>query len=76
MDLEQAEEIVAIMEEEGLNAEVHEDYSGRGMYGSKCTGIVTDNVAAVAWAAGKTGMDWSDVPDRTDNMGKSDMIVY
>ena len=68
MDLEQAERIVAKMKMEGIDAEIYENYSGRGMYGDKCIGIVTDNVAAVGWAAGKAGLDWPDVPSRTDNM--------
>ncbi len=78
MDLEEAEAIVNELERACIEAVVREGYSGRGMGDRTCIGIVVeaDYVDAVHWAAGKIGMDYYDVPERTDQMGKSDMIVY
>jgi hypothetical protein len=69
--------------------EVYEGYSGRGMCGSRTTGLtagsISDLMKAVAWAAGGIVTDANDseeltnfvedLPTRQDNMGR-DIIVY
>ena len=76
LTLENARLIIEAVEEH-TNAEVsiHEDYSGRGMYGKTCVGIVSNDVGAVYWAAGKIGLDYADIPHRQDSMGL-DTILY
>jgi len=75
MTLEQAQEIVEFICGNGCKASVYEDYSGRGMYGETCTGIVTDEPTMVGYACGALGVDFDDVPSCTDNMGL-DTILY
>ena len=48
MDVKVAQKIVGILDNMGVEAEIYEDYSGRGMYGKTTTGIVCD--------AGKSAM--------------------
>lgn len=56
-----------------LNAdEVRDDYSGRGMYGKTCYGVVTKNPEAVLMEAGRAGLP---VP-RQDSMGLSTIIYW
>ena len=43
MDLELAKEIVNLMENFGEEAELYEDYSGKGMFGKTTAGVVVDN---------------------------------
>ena len=40
MDLELAETLVQVLEDEGIEAELRESYSGRGMYGRETAGVV------------------------------------
>ena len=76
MTEEQAEEIVELMHDDGYQAEVYRSYSGRGMFGDTCTGIVTDNPALIGYYAAKTGsMLAKDIPTRRDNMGLG-IIIY
>jgi len=76
MTLEQAEAIVELLESEtDATAEVQIGYSGRGMFGKTCVGIVTDDPTAVGWAAGRIGMGYDEIPSRRDSMGM-DTIVY
>jgi len=42
MDMELAEMIIEAMENNGLDAELRSDYSGRNMYSSSTHGIVAD----------------------------------
>jgi len=75
---EQADSIAEVLTEElDYEAEVREDYSGRGMYGATCVGIITDApLVLVGWAAGYVGItDVAYLPMCTDNMGLS-TIVY
>ena len=67
-----AEAIVDYLEDKGITAEVYQDYSGRGMYGTTTTAVVTKDPFDVARAMGALDIDDS---DRRDNMGM-DMIVY
>ncbi len=49
MNIEKAEAIVDKLNDKGIEARLHEGYSGRGMYGATTTGvIVADRTAAVA----------------------------
>jgi hypothetical protein len=71
----QAEKIVRALEEEGIDASIREDYSGRCMYGATCVAIVCDDPVAVGFAAGKARIPSKDRPKRQDNMGRS-MVLY
>ena len=42
MDLELAETLVQVLEDEGIEASLRESYSGRGMYGKETVGVVLD----------------------------------
>ena len=42
MDRKLAETLVQALEDEGIDAELREDYSGRGMYGKTTAGVVFD----------------------------------
>lgn len=69
MDIEKAEAIVDKLNDKGIDARLHEGYSGRGMFGATTAGvIVADRTAAVAVC-----------PDlatcRRDNLG-FDTILY
>lgn len=53
-----AQEACDILANEGHEATVYEDYSGRCMYGEKCVGIVTSvSGALVGWAITKAYFD-------------------
>ena len=56
---------------EYLGDGVRDDYSGRGMYGKTCYGIVTDDPLAVVEDAAAVGLRGA----RTDSMG-THTIVY
>lgn len=51
MNIEHARLIVAAAEETGIEAELREDYSGRGMYGRKTAGVVMSGMAFAQMAA-------------------------
>jgi len=58
MKRELAEAIVEALNESGFEAELYEDYSGRGMYGRTCTGVslegdIADALEAVISCADK-----------------------
>lgn len=71
----QAEKIVKVLEEDGIEASIRDDYSGRCMYGATCVAIVCDDPMAVGYAAGKARIPSKDRPKRQDNMGLS-MVLY
>jgi hypothetical protein len=84
MTEEQAHFIQDAMYSEGYDCEVRDDYSGRGMYGRSCHGVVVDSPDYILSAIVNhmKQMDTSEldeVPEvdsfRTDNMGMS-YIVY
>jgi hypothetical protein len=54
-----------------IGGRLREGYSGRGMFGKECLGIVCDDAIGCIEAAGAKGITGA----KTDNMGKS-MIVY
>jgi hypothetical protein len=61
----------------GYESEVDECYSGRGMYGKSCVGIITDASGATVGAAVQLAATEQDVPDpmslvprRSDSMGR------
>ena len=72
MKLEHAKKIVDALRDEGYEAEVCEDYSGRGMYGEYTTGVVAGVATEVTWFMGKLDIDDC---RRVDSMGR-DCIVY
>lgn len=43
MDKELAEVLVQVLEDEGIEAEIRESYSGRGMFGKETTGVVIND---------------------------------
>jgi len=76
MTYEQAQEVCDILRDGYCNADVRENYSGRGMYGKTCIGIVYNGPLTLVGAACiEVGMDYGDIPTRTDSMGLS-TIVY
>lgn len=75
MTTEQANEIA---DNCSVSVEVHEGYSGRGMYGKEVTGLVVESVSdliAVGYAAAEAGIALEDLPRRYDSMARS-IIVY
>lgn len=48
------------------------DYSGRGMYGTECVGIVTGNPNEIIAMAGKRGIRGA----VTDSMGKGTIVYW
>lgn len=75
-------ELLDLMGRSGETGFVHENYSGRGMYGARCLGIVVGNMneAFKFFIIAGMVLDVDDVRElaenaRTDNMGY-DMIVY
>jgi hypothetical protein len=64
------EEIIADVAEE-VDGTVRYDYSGRGMYGKSCVGIVCGNKTECIEAAARKGLKGA----RTDAMGRH-AIVY
>tara|TARA_R100000664_G_C2734977_1_gene124625 strand:- start:590 stop:820 length:231 start_codon:yes stop_codon:yes gene_type:complete len=76
MTIEQANAIAEFLENEGAeDVTVHEDYSGRGMYGKTVAGISGANPVWVGWAAGQLGLREDDLPRNQDSLGY-DIIVY
>jgi hypothetical protein len=75
--VEAAQAAVERLEDEGYEASVYPDYSGRFMYGETCVGIVTSPGASLALGAAlaAVGVAAEDMPRRTDNMAL-DMIYY
>lgn len=72
MQLENAQKIVNALLNTGTDAELYEDYSGRGMFGAFTAGVVVKNAGSV-----EVIMHLLDIHDscRTDSMGL-DVIVY
>ena len=75
MKLKHAKSIVDLLNDNGGEAEVHEEYSGRGMYGTSTAGIYGSNPVWIGWAAGVLGLEEDDLPYRQDSLGL-DIIVY
>lgn len=73
MKLKNAEVIVEDLQERGFEADVHEGYSGRGMFGEETAGVDCDcDPIQVGISMGRLGIDDS---TRQDSMGKG-VIVY
>ena len=81
--------VVERLSEDGCEASVYEDYSGRFMYGSTTPAIVTDASPAVVGAAialevlhrcedpsDVEDRIWKLVPNRSDSMGLSQSVYY
>jgi hypothetical protein len=60
---------------ERFNCEYRERYSGRGMYGRNCVGVVCSNPLSLCMTLGKEGFDVDLIP-RTDNMGLSTIVYF
>jgi hypothetical protein len=88
MKIETAKAIVEAANVIGLEVQLREDYSGRGMYGSTTAGVIGDPgdiTACAAYAAFVQGEEGKDVENeemvedlrsmRSDSMGR-DMIYY
>jgi len=63
------EDAVEKLREDGIKAEIVDDYSGRGMFGKTCYGVVTDEPDSLI----RMTMDHGS--EKIDNMGL-DFIVY
>lgn len=72
MKLEHAQQIVDHLNDEGIDATVYEEYSGRFMYGRTTAGVVTRHSDDVCIAIGRLGIPHD---PRRDSMGL-DQIVY
>lgn len=91
LSVEQAETLVKDMQDLlDVEAEVRPDYSGRGMFGSTVTAIVSDDPRAqfaLAYVAGRINVieeergvsypafNFEDLPTRTDSMGRG-VVIY
>ncbi len=69
-------ENVRILKEvaERFDTEFQSNYSGRGMYGKECVGVICSDPMSLCLVLGREGFD-VDLTPRMDNMGR-DMIVY
>lgn len=78
MNIDIAGAIIDQLHNMDIEADIREDYSGRGMYGTTTAGIVTDaNMVVVGYCAGvaETDIDFWEVEQfRTDSMGLSTII--
>lgn len=83
MKKELAEALFDACDNNGINADIREDYSGRGMYGKVTCGIVVDSVADVLSClvnnadlfVGENGERlFADCNFRTDSMGRGTII--
>lgn len=71
--IEILEKVVLDLRSEGFKASLREDYSGRGMFGASCVGIVTDEPMEAIVRAASFGL--KDKPT-TDDMGKQTIVYY
>ena len=71
----QAQKVVDILTDRGIEARMYEDYSGRGMYGATCPGIVCSDVVEVGAAIEAAKIPAKDRPGRRDSLGLN-TIVY
>lgn len=74
MEKKELVDMIDILEEtaQEVGGDIREGYSGRGMYGDECYGIVCDDATEcieVASAKGLTGA-------RTDSMGTRTIVYY
>jgi hypothetical protein len=85
--LEHAERIVAAANDLGLDVSLHEDYSGRGMYGRKTAGV-SGKLGAILQSVAQAALELADFNDydttqdfvkdmdvASDSLGR-DTIVY
>lgn len=89
MKAEVAKQLVDAAESAGVRCEIYTDYSGRGMYGEKTTGIVVPSMVVYAAICAEMGYRFAERDDtagamaafrelksvQSDNMGR-DVIVY
>jgi hypothetical protein len=76
--MEQAEAIVDVAADWGVELTVRPGYSGRGMYGKSVIALVADSISAlvmVGFAAGEIGIPFDVLPTRTDSMGLG-VVIY
>ncbi len=73
MQLEIAEELVEIGQENGLKCSLREKYSGRFMFGRTTAGVVTESIPDLIALAADNDIEIVDY--RQDNMGL-DFIIY
>lgn len=87
MKTETAKLITDAAEVMGIEVEVRDDYSGRGMHGEATVALVfenqTDLLKVTAYAAFEIGRDGEDADEfigdldfRYDAMGRSSIVVY
>lgn len=79
MKIEIAEEIIAAARDMGADVNLHEDYSGRGMYGdttAAISGDLNNIIAAVALAAGSLQDNHRKLEDLVEAMQKLNTDSY
>ena len=88
MKAEVAKFLETVAEENGLDAEVRDDYSGRGMYGDETHAIVTDDPMGLLCHAVNFVKEYANdvvegeliIPElngfRTDSMGRYSQVLY
>ena len=72
MNQEQADDTVDYLDRAlGVEAEVRDKYSGRGMYGDSVLAIVIDSgdEMAIGYVWRCLGFDYDDLPSNVDNFG-------
>lgn len=82
--LDTAQQIVKAAEFMGIDAELREDYSGRGMYGKATAAVVIGSWTKFAAAVAQAAVDSLDHDEviadvekaKWDNMGRSEMVIY
>jgi len=66
-------EIANEMNRDGFKASFYEDYSGRGMFGRTCIGVVVDDVYEFQ---DRCFMRNIKIKPKTDDMGKSTIVYF
>lgn len=82
MNTDQAYEIQDEAWDLGVDIDVREDYSGRGMYGKKVVAFVTAGdvslvkaAIAIGYAGDLINIPFQDLPTRVDSMGRG-YVIY
>ena len=72
----QFDTIAETLNEEGIEFDVYDNYSGNGMNGRTCQAFLVDDPMIIAWACGRAGICIvEDVNLRVDSLGRG-KVVY
>lgn len=75
MQLEVAKKLVASADEVGVELEIVEDYSGRGMFGKSTTAVRFDTVQDLFTAFYSLGLDDGQEPDESEEINFSSLSI-